>query len=293
MSIIDYAILAQVKKMGNGGGGTSGGGKIEPFTITHNGTFAPTAPALEFGKKVKFKNVITPEDFEAFCSKATPFYDEPGNESVMLVFCDEVGFPWLVHKYADETGVAAYHLEGQYRQYICVAMEGAEQWFGETGWYERQSTSVYLLPNDVGSFAIPSPDTCEDPYYGTGTIQMTTDLEAVSVFFEAESRDFDGFGEISANITVTPPVICVEGSILTIADSNGDLVTHYEIYRSEYFRDESQSLTLIDTIEKTGDVQTVDLTEYSIATVGNTSDAYVAVVAVAKSHISGTTRYRP
>ena len=284
MNIIDYAILAQVKKMGNGGGGTSGGGKIEPFAITHNGTFAPTAPALEFGKYAKFKKVITKEDFETYTANATPLF--AGEYETTIFLCaDASGFPWVVQiaKGEGETGYALTDGSGYYT-YLC-GMENL--WGYEDGWHERSSNGLYPVDMDLIAIGVNLTDApVMDGNSGEPITveQMGADLETTAIFFDTESRDFDGFGEISANVTLVPPTIQFydwdNPTLLKISDANGDLSKRYRIFADG---------VLVATVDK---AEIIDLSAFDVP-LNKGGWTSITVVAEATSRASNKADYAP
>lgn len=262
MNILDYAILAQVKKKGNGGGsgvnvqpldvtenGTytapegvayspvnvnvqGGGGEasaiIKPLTITENGTYSAKSGKIEYGVEVKFKEVMTEADFESYVAKATPIFEAP--EGTQYALFGE----WTV-MFAPAGEVNIYAVVnmslkiGYYVNISAMMPDSADGWM---------NTETMVAIDYIPSTIIPE-----------GT-QMSADLETSAIFFELEK--IDAYAPVTVNVVkkaLEPiSVSAVTGQLMfKIEDPNGDLTTEYELYESDDIQGE---FTYVGTFPK-------------------------------------------
>ena len=172
MSIIDYAILAEVKKLGNGGSGGGGGGGevsaiIKPLTITNNGTYTAVAGGeLKHDTTVKFKQTITADDFATYIATATISQSASGT-NIYTLFDD-----WMLMS-PSASDSPMYIIQNPLNPLLPLYTFGMSAMGMADGWKLSDQTIV----DDPPMVSIPEGAT------------MSADLETTAVFFNLERID--------------------------------------------------------------------------------------------------------
>lgn len=222
MSMMEFAILSAVKKLGNGGSGGGGGGGevsaiIKPLTITKDGTYSATSGKLEYGMEVKFKEVMTEADFESYVTKATPIAEGEGAVQYAL-FGD-----WTVMTMP----------AGEVNIYGMINMQL------QIGYYMNASA---MMPDVADGWMNPSAMTAIDYNEIPGVTfteetQMSADLETTGVFFILPEK-VDAYAPVTVRVVKTALEPIKAGSTtgqlrFKVEDPNGELTSEYELYAAD------------------------------------------------------------